>query len=76
MGLCVVFFFLLVFCKIVVTTSAVSVLLISAKHSFPSQGCRWCHLPFRVFVVSSSNPRHANGPRQYFGMTSPLYQRL
>ena len=48
-------------------------LLVSAKQSSPSRGCRWCHLPFRVFVVSSSNPRHANGPREVFRMTSPLY---
>ena len=51
----------------------VFVLLVSADHSPPSRGCRWCHLPFRVFVVSSSNPHHANGPREVFGVTSPLY---
>ena len=31
-------------------------LCFSTKHSFPSRGCRCCHLPSRVFVVSSSNP--------------------
>ena len=30
--------------------------LLSAKHFSPLRGCKWCHLPFRVFVVSSSNP--------------------
>ena len=28
----------------------------SAKHLPPSRGCRCCHLPSRVFVVSPSNP--------------------
>ena len=51
----------------------VLVLLVPAKHSSPSRSCRWCHLPFRVFVVSSSNRRHANGPREVFGVTSFLY---
>ena len=27
----------------------------STKHFLPSRGCRCCHLPSRVFVVSSSN---------------------
>ena len=27
------------------------VLLISGNHSSPLRGCRWCHLPFRVFAV-------------------------
>ena len=51
----------------------VFVLLVSANHFSPSRGCRWCHFPFRVFIVSSSNPRYANGPREVFGMTSPLH---
>ena len=54
----------------------VFVLLVSAKHSSPSRGCRWCPLPFRVLVVFSSNPRHADGPREVFGMTYVLYWSL
>ena len=50
----------------------VFVLRVSDKHSSPSRGCRWCHLPFRVFIVSSSNPCHASGPREVFGVISPL----
>ena len=34
----------------------------STKHSPPSRGCRYCHLPSRVFVVSSSNPLPCRWP--------------
>ena len=34
----------------------------STKHFPPSRGCRCCHLPPRVFVVSSSNPPACRWP--------------
>ena len=63
-------------CVLSVILFVVSVLLVWAKHSSPSRGCRWCHLPFRVFVVPSSNPHRVNGPREVFGMTSLFFLRL
>ena len=49
-------------------------LLVSAKRSSPSRGVGGVtfHSGY-VCVVSLSNPRHANGLREVFGVTSPLY---
>ena len=33
-----------------------------AKHFPPSRGCRFCHLPSRVFIVSSASPQPCRWP--------------
>ena len=60
-----------------------STLFFSAIHFLPSRYCRCCHLPSRVFVVSSSNPLPCRWPAGGFwydfslvlAPVSPPYRR-
>ena len=58
-----------------------SALFLSTKPSPPSRGCRCCHLPSRVFVVSSSNSPPCRWPaggfsHDFFLVLAPVFPSI